>query len=509
MFAQGPDIEWQRSLGGSYYDEATAILQTSDGGYVIAGVSSSFDGDVVGNHPNPSASLPADAWIVKLSSTGAIIWQHCLGSEWWEGAYSIDETDEGGFIVAAYMSGDYWILKLNSTGLTEWERSYGGSQADTPYSIQQTSEGGFIVVGGSSSDDGDIVGHHGSPFIPNLDSWVIKLDNFGEIEWQKSLGGSADDVGKSIHQTVDGGFVLAGYTSSDDGDVIGLHESEFGSYSDSWIVKLDNSGNVEWQRCLGGSKGDRALSVRQTTDNGFILTGSTNSDDGDVSGLHLSESGLDSDCWVVKLDDIGAIQWQNCLGGSNSDGGTCIQECLTGGFIVGGYTNSQDGDVAGSHATPGLLLDDYWIVKINNAGSIEWQQCLGGVSPEMSTSFDQTSDGGLIVAGWSYSYDGDVTSNNGATDYWIVKLSSVTMVGEWENQNISIYPIPTKGLLNVILPSVTKSEFSVVSALGCEILRGYVGDEMNTIDLTGEAPGLYIVKVNIGRNSSKVKVILE
>ena len=183
----------------------------------------------------------------------------------------------------------------------EWERSYGGSSGDFARAIQQTADGGYIVVGFSHSQDGDVTENHGK-----FDFWIVKLNLKGNIVWQKSLGGSRADTAHSVQQTTDGGYIVAGYSNSDDGDVSGHR----GMY-DYWVIKLDAEGNLIWQRTLGGKGMDMATSVQQTKDGGYIAIGFSYSDDGDVSGNHG-----DSDYWVVKLNGEGDIIWQKSLGGS-------------------------------------------------------------------------------------------------------------------------------------------------------------------------------------------------
>jgi len=293
-------------------------------------------------------------------------------------------------------------VKLDETGNIQWQKYLGGSDGDGAFSIQQTSDGGYIVAGVAYSNDGDVSGNHG-----DSDYWIVKLDETGNIQWQKCLGGSREDVAKSIQQTSDGGYIVAGITPSNDGDVSGNHGS-----ADYWIVKLDETGKIQWQKCLGGSDGDGAFSIQQTSDGGYIVAGVAYSNDGDVSGNHG-----DSDYWIVKLDETGKIQWQKCLGGSSYDEAYSIQQTSDGGYIVAGYTYSNDGDVSGNHGD-----FDYWIVKLDETGNIQWQKCFGGSSYDYAQSIQQTSDGGYIVAGWTESNDGDVSGNHGNSDYWIVKL---------------------------------------------------------------------------------------
>ncbi len=369
-YAQVPDIEWQKCLGGTNSDGAWPIKQTSDGGFIVAGGTESNNGDVSGNHNS-----------------------------------GID---------------DYWIVKLNSLGNIEWQKCLGGTGWDYPYSIQQTSDGGFIVAGTTGSNDGDVSGYHG-----NYDYWVVKLNSLGNIEWQKCLGGTGSELNlaASIQQTSDGGFIMTGYTSSNDGDVSGNH----GDY-DCWVVKLSSSGNIEWQKCFGGTDSDGAWSIQQTSDGGFIVAGETSSNDGDVSGNHG-----DYDCWVVKLSSSGNIEWQKCLGGTGKDRARSVQQTSDGGFVMAGATYSNDGDVSGNHGGY-----DFWVVKLNSLGNIEWQKCLGGTDGEYVHSIRQTSDGGFIVAGNTSSNDGNVSGNHGDFDYWVVKLSLIVIADAGINQSICI-----------------------------------------------------------------------
>ncbi|HEX5651715.1 MAG TPA: hypothetical protein VFX58_01495, partial [Chitinophagaceae bacterium] len=214
----------------------------------------------------------------------------------------------------------------------QWQKAMGGSGYEGASSIQQTTDGGYIVAGITGSNDGDVSGSHGV-----WDYWIVKLAATGNIQWQRCLGGSGQDYASSIEQTTDGGYIVAGSSYSNDGDVSGNH-----GVSDAWIVKLAASGNIQWQRCLGGSDVEGAYSIEQTTDGGYIVSGSTSSNDGDVSGNH----GV-SEAWIVKLDATGNIQWQRCLGGSGDEGAYSIEQTTDGGYIVSGSTSSNDGDVSG------------------------------------------------------------------------------------------------------------------------------------------------------------------
>ena len=172
--------------------------------------------------------------------------------------------------------------------IISWQKSLGGSDDDYARSIQQNTDEGYIIAGAFSSNDGDVSGNHGY-----FDYWIVKLTSAGDINWQKSLGGNEYDWANSIQQTTDGGYIIAGDSKSNDGDV-----SENQGDDDSWIVKLTSTGEIDWQKALGGSGNDQASSIQQTTDGDYIIAGFSNSNDGNVSGNH---GGFDY--WIVKIHE--------------------------------------------------------------------------------------------------------------------------------------------------------------------------------------------------------------
>jgi len=293
----------------------------------------------------------------------------------------------------------------------QWQKSIGGTGTDIAYSIIQTSDNGFIVAGNSSSNNGDVSGNHGLG-----DYLVVKLSVTGNIEWQKSLGGTNEDDARSIQQTLDGGYIVVGSSNSNNGDVSGNHGG-----ADYWIVKLNSIGDIQWQKSLGGLSNEGANSIKETEDGGYIIAGTSASTNSDVSGNHGS-----IDYWIVKINIEGNIEWQKSLGGSNQDNLCSITQSFDGGYVIVGYSVSNDGDVSGNHG--GV---DYWIVKINSIGTIEWQKSLGGSNDDIPFSITQTIDGGYIIAGNSSSNDGDVSGNHGYVDCWIVKINSIGII-EWQ-----------------------------------------------------------------------------
>ncbi|MCU0347557.1 MAG: hypothetical protein MUC59_11485, partial [Saprospiraceae bacterium] len=245
-----------------------------------------------------------------------------------------------------------------SQPIIQWQKSFGGSSDDFVHSIQSVNDGGYIAIGGSLSNDGDVTGNHGG-----FDCWVVKLTENGSLQWQKSLGGLNNDVAYSIQQTNDGGYIIAGLSESNDGDVSGNYGDR-----DYWIIKLSEAGNIQWERNLGGSWGDEAWSIIQTNEGGYIVAGVSDSQDGEVTGNHGNE-----DIWIVKLTELGEVQWQKSFGGSGEDYANSIQQTSDGGYIVAGMSSSYNGDVSANHGNR-----DCWILKLSVIGEIQWEKALGG-----------------------------------------------------------------------------------------------------------------------------------
>ncbi|THU37048.1 T9SS C-terminal target domain-containing protein [Niastella caeni] len=284
-----------------------------------------------------------------------------------------------------------------------WHKMLGGKETDFAVSTAPTADGGYLIAGYSESTDGDVTGNHG-----DYDYWVVKLNADRTIAWQRSLGGSGDDNLIKMIPLADGGCLLAGYTISTDGDVTGNHGN-----SDCWIVKLNAAGAMVWQKTLGGSRQDRPGSVIAIP-GGYMVVGYTGSNDGDVTGNHGGY-----DFWVVKLNESGTIISQKTFGGTGNEYASDITPTSDGGYLVGGRTNSTDGEVTGNHG--GL---DIWVVKLNAAGNAEWQKTYGGTGSEAMQSILTTSDGGAVMAGYTNSLNGDVTGVRGGLDCWITKLNS-------------------------------------------------------------------------------------
>lgn len=484
------NVQWKKCFGGSGNEIGTIAL-TSDGGYILHGITNSNDGDVSGNHGG------VDVWLVKLNSTGNVQWKKCYGGSGNDEGYVFQTTDGGyilhgettsndGDVSGNHGGSDIWLLKLDANGAKQWQKCYGGignEQLGIPNLFLQTTDSGYLLSASTfGPNDGDVTGFHGGE-----DAWILKVNNNGNIQWQKCLGGSGyeyNDLGK-ILETSDGGCIVGRYhTTSMDGDVSGNHGS-----GDSWVVKLSNTGTIQWQKSLGGTKDDFFTNLFHSNDGGYFVFNRTSSIDGDVLGNHGG-----SDIWAVKLNNNGTIEWQKCFGGSDyeEEGPKSFRQTSDGGFILSISTSSTDGDVVGNHGE-----GDIWVVKLDNNGLIQWQKCLGGTDSELGL-LSETSDG-FIAAGLTYSNDGDITCQTGLVSIWIVKLGSVNATDEKENdREWKVYPNPTPDYLTISSNKAEgKYDFRISDALGRIVFvrSGLHLNQREPLDLSKLADGIYYYKI--------------
>jgi hypothetical protein len=369
------EIEWQKTIAGNNTDLLISIKQTKDGGYVFGGWSSSnISGDKT------------------------------------EGLNGLT---------------DYWIIKADAMGSIQWQNTIGGNGNDRLYSMDLTSDGGTIWIGQSNSN---ISSDKTEDSIGGYDFWVVKLDSLGNIQWDNTIGGSMDEGPNSIEQTSDGGYILGGFSNSNiSGDKT---ENSKGGY-DYWMVKTDSLGSIQWQNTIGGNVNDFLQSISQTNDGGYILGGKSASNmSGDKTEPCYGGFGQ-SDYWIVKTDSLGNIQWQNTIGGFGYEEFFSIEQTIDGGYIIGGISDSG---ISGDKTENSIGYSDYWIVKTDAFGNIQWQNTIGGSNAEEKLSIKQINDGGYILGGTSWSnFSSDKSENsNGNYDNWIIKTDSLGNI-QWQN----------------------------------------------------------------------------
>ncbi len=369
--AAAQEIMWQNTIGGSSDDFLMSMAGTSDGGVICGGYSNS-------------------------NSSG-----------------EKTENNQGGI--------DYWVVKLDSNGMLQWQQTAGGLLTDYLVSIAPTPDNGYICGGSSNSP---VSGDKTEDSLGLADFWIIKLDSAGNIQWQKTIGGSANDRLSSVCPAPDGGYICGG--SSNSGISGNKTEVNYG-LDDYWVVKLDSAGNIQWQKTFGGTSYDNLKTVAPS-DGGYICAGSSRSA---VSGNKSEGCWGSFDYWILKLDAWGNIQYQNVIGGSDTDELNSIKATSDGGYICGGSSFSG---ISGDKTTPVFGISDYWVVKINAAGTVQWQNSFGGKLTEELQEVIPVAQGGYLCGGWSNSnISGNKTENsNGEFDYWVVRLDQAGNI-MWQN----------------------------------------------------------------------------
>ena len=423
--------QWSYGYGARNVREvAYSIQQTSDGGYIVAGFI--------------EVGTDSDLWLLKLDNNGSIVWQKTYGGSGYVYPNSVQQTSDGGYILAGYTKAfgaggwDAWVVKLDSSGGVTWQKTYGGTGSDYALDARQTS-GGYIVAGMTNSyGTGD------------SDAWILKLDENGGIVWQKTYGGTGGDWANSVRETT-GGYIVAGSKNND-----------------YWVLKIDTVGEVTWQKTYGGSGQDGGYLIRTTKDGGYILAGYGDS----------SFSAGSWDIWVLKLTDSGAITWQKTYGGTGDDRTYSFEQTEDEGYIIAGYTHSFG---------PGF--GDILLLKLNANGSIAWEKTFGSPSSvDYAYDVKQTSDGGYVVAGFTSSTDAD-------TDILVMKLNSAGSIGTCPFESISTTIVTDTN----VVATDTSITPAISTTVGADSAATVIDTSTSIVSICGASSGHERLKIGSAR----------
>ncbi len=373
--------EWNKTFGGEKEDRGYSIQETHDGGYIVAGDTESF-----------SSGGDLDFWLIKTDGYGKEQWNKTFGGNGMERCFCVRQTTDLGYIMVGWKYiadrwADVWLIKTDENGNELWNKTFGDSNWNGGYCVQQTEDGGYIMVGNTYTS-----GHEDS------DIWLIKTDSSGNIEWTKLFGGNKSDYGYSVQQVNDGGYIIAGTTDS------------FGAeHWDVWLIKTDNDGNEIWNTTFGGSDYDMGKCVQQTSDGGYIIVGSI--------GKDKNYWYTQTDIWLIKTDENGNELWNKTFGTNHHDRGEYVQQISDEGFIIVGETVN----VRSSLDYNNYDIFDIWLIKTDLLGNEKWMKKIGKEGYDYAHAVQQTTDGKYIIVGETSS------PTDSYFDIWLIKTGEPTL----------------------------------------------------------------------------------
>lgn len=499
-------ITFQKTYNGAIESKGNAVIQTSDEGYIVVGSSTQAFGLTY-----------EDAYIIKTDKQGNVEWTTFYGGPLDEVAYSVRETDDGGFIIAANTSSygagywDIYLIKVDKNGNSEWTKTIGGNNDDRCYAIEQTIDGGFIIAGTTLS--------FGTEY---YNIYLIKTDRNGNEVWAKIFGGSGGDYAYAVQETEDGGFIICGDSQS----------FSAGGYTDVYLIKTDNSGNLLWSKTYGGPSNEGGKAISQTTDGGYIIAGIT-------QGFSAYPK---SDVYLIKTDESGNIIWTKTHGGASYDNATSIEQTNDGGYIIAGNTN---------RAVDGVF--NCYLIKTDEVGDVIWTNSFGFIEYSYGDYFaHQTIDGGFIISGTTYNYDSfnnavylvktDALGNTGCNgenistvsdtpetqeyntlglDSNIISItsspvdiykngtdtSSTICFNEIETDNsLWVYPNPCINEV-IVAGTANDGEFIIYNIAGQAVLRKETVAAQTILNTTQLIQGIYLLNYRNGDKTMSIKLI--
>lgn len=402
------------TFGGVKNDVLNAVCKTKDGGYITVGYTQSNSLDI-SNKTDDSFNF----LVLKFSSDNVLEWQQNFGGSKDDIATSVLQTKDGNYAILGHTTStdlevsvnnganDFWFIKISASGSLLWEKSFGFLGADLGTSFIETKDNGFLITGvlDVSASNGQGEAKTTATAHAGGDYWVIKTDNFGNLKWSKFFGGSFTDTPLGIVETPENEFIIAGSSDSEDFNIT----NNKGGY-DFWIIKISNRGKLIWQKSFGGSAIEEARAITTTNDGNFLIVGDTRSSDKDVT-----KNNGGADIWALKIATDGSIIWQKTFGGSSFDVARAVFKTQDNNFLIAGSSRSLDNNFTNNGQNDALLL------KIDNFGNLIWQNTVGGSKIDFLYGITELQNKTIIAVGESSSADFDVAKNNGFADALILK----------------------------------------------------------------------------------------
>jgi hypothetical protein len=532
---------WDARFGGTDGDELGSIQQTSDGGYVLAGTSTSgISGNKTQSNWDASQNT-ADYWIVKIDANGNYKWDKRYGGTSDDFLESISPTQDGGVILGGFSDSDssgdktqnsqgqfdYWVVKVDSLGNKQWDKRFGGSNNDILDKIIQTRDGGYILAGFSESGiSGDKTQPDWDISEVTSDYWVVKIDSVGNKQWDKRFGGTSNEEDRDIIQTPDGGYLIGGTSVSDTGG--DKTQPNFANLTDNfWVIKIDSLGNKQWDKVYGGTSGEEFGNSINIPKGGYMLGGS--SYDG-ISGDKTSDL---AGYWLVQIDSSGDKLGDWAFGTNIVQPGGFAEEQTFGGMVQtndGGYLlTGTSGSVIGNDKTENNLSSgQVWTIKIDSLMNRVWDKT--SLTLYTNANYDQSagalesSNGCYLIGVATFAgIGGDKTQSNwdatdATDDYWVVEYCDSFPLGIQEPEgtmHLLVYPNPTSGdlYINIQKDNLTEASFTLTSTTGQTIYQSTADHLAHSytkiLDLSKLPTGVYLLDVIVDGERIVKKVLKE
>ena len=504
---QAQEIIWDRSYGGIHGDYLFDALPTRDFGFLLAGSSVS---DNTGNKKE-KARGQLDYWLWKMDENGFLDWEKALGGSGADLLSKVVPTRDGGYLLAGtstspkdgdkahpgYGREDYWVVKLNADGSEQWQKTLGGLGSDRLVTALELPEGGFLLAGASSSPKSEIKeeGSYGAS-----DYWIVKLSGKGSVEWETTLGGRFVDRPIAAAAVEGQGIYVLGYSNSGRG---GRKLSEGFGEGDFWLVHLDGKGTLLWEKNYGGERDDRPTAMIALREGGLLLGGISNSPG---SGNKQAGNQKGTDFWLLTLKGDGTILRESTHNIGKYDVLTSLVENRDGTLLLGGYARSEK---TGKKRADKKGINDYVALKLDAKGEEVWRQEVGSKGDDMLRRLFVARDGSYILAGTTNgSISRDKNTGQGRHDFWVVKL------GDKENEEdpgarpVEAFPNPTSGFTNVVVTEPFETGEAFLYDLNGRLLGQYpLTGRTLPVDLSKLPIGVYLVNVETDTVTGTVKII--
>ncbi|PSR54850.1 hypothetical protein AHMF7605_15740 [Adhaeribacter arboris] len=433
---------WDKRYGGNFYDYFETIVATPEGGYLLAGDS---DSETSGDKSQASRGR-SDFWVLKTDSKGIKLWDKRFGGNGIENLVSSIATPDGGYLLGGFSntgkngdktqpnkgysgSTDYWIVKIDANGNKLWDKTFGSTFSEFLTTIIPTADGGYLL-GGSSNSDNEGDKTETNQGDRSRDYWLVKIDGTGDKQWDKTLGGALDDNLTTIISTHDGGYLLGGFSNSGkSGDKSEANKGQ--STADYWVVKTDGTGNKIWDKTFGGTGIDELDGLLELASGGYLLSGSS---DSKISSDKTQHSYGGKDYWILQIDEKGNKLWDKTYGGNGRDKLNTLITTRDGGYLLGGESDSK---ISGDKSQLSRGASDFWVIKLNSTGNKLWDKTIGGTGTDALYSLITAPDGSYLLGGNSWSETGGDKSegSRGFMDYWIIKIKeALPFMAQWDRR---------------------------------------------------------------------------